>query len=301
MLGKETGKRLVVVVGPTASGKTATAIALAQHYKTEIISADSRQFYKELKIGTAAPTPEELAAARHHFVGHLSIHDYYNASRFENDAVRKIEELFTDHDVVVMTGGSGLYIDAVCNGIDELPDPSPELREELKQLFETEGIAPLQEMLLKHDPEYYQVVDLKNSKRLLRALEVSITAGKPYSSLRSRRTEPRNFETVLIGLYCERDILNKRIHDRVDAMLEQGLLEEAMQYYPVRHLNALNTVGYKELYEWKAGNVDFEQAVENIKTNTRRYAKRQMTWFRKNSNIRWVAYNNLDEALSLLL
>ena len=300
MSGKKTIKRLIVIAGPTASGKTATSIALARHYNTGIISADSRQFYRELKIGTAAPTPEELAAAKHHFIGHLSIYDYYNASQFEQDAIGTIEDIFTRHDVIIMTGGSGLYIDAVCNGIDDLPDPSPELRGELKLLFEQQGIDPLQEMLLKYDPEYYRIVDLNNSKRILRALEVSITAGKPYSLLRNKVPKKRSFEVTTIGLYCERDILNNRIHDRVDLMLKNGLLEEAMEYYPVKHLNALNTVGYKELYAWKDGIVDFAQAIEDIKTNTRRYAKRQMTWFRKNKDIQWVPYDDLNNIYRIL-
>ena len=275
------------MVGPTAIGKTSMAIRLAQHFDTEIVSADSRQFYKELKIGVAAPTDEEMAASTHHFIGHLSIHDYYNASRFEKDAIEKISSLFENHDVVVMTGGSGLYIDAVCNGIDELPDPTPELRTELKTLFQNEGITALQKLLQTLDPEYYSAVDTKNPARLLRALEVCLTAGLPYSTLRTQSSEKRPFTVIFIGLQCERALLNERIHRRVDAMLETGLLDEVEQLFPLRHLNALNTVGYKELFEWKEGKISFEQAVEDIKTNTRRYAKRQMTWFRKNPEIRW--------------
>lgn len=288
-------KKLIVIVGPTASGKTSTAIAVARRYQTEIISADSRQFFRELKIGTAAPTPEELEAAPHHFVGHLSIKDYYNASQFESDAIGKLKEIFSTRDVAVMTGGSGLYIDAVVSGIDELPDPTPELRENLKKIWREQGVEALQDLLLKHDPEFYRIVDLKNPKRLLRALEVSITAGKPYSDLRVRASEERFFETIFIGLECERTILNERIHRRVAQMLEAGLVEEAMRFFDARHLNALNTVGYKELYEWKEGKISFEQAVENIKTNTRRYAKRQMTWFRKNEATRWLPYDDLEE------
>ncbi|MDR0363757.1 MAG: tRNA (adenosine(37)-N6)-dimethylallyltransferase MiaA [Bacteroidales bacterium] len=287
-------KKLIVVLGPTASGKTATAIALARRYRTEIVSADSRQFYKELKIGTASPTIDELIAAPHHFIGHLSIYDYYNASRFESDAMEKLKDIFIKNDVAIMTGGSGLYIDAVINGIDELPDPTPELRRELKRLLETKGIGALQEKLLQYDPEYYQTVDLKNPKRLLRALEVSVTAGKPYSELRVKSTGKRFFEAVFVGLECERSILNDRICRRVDQMLDAGLAEEAMQFFHLRDLNALNTVGYKELYEWKDGKISFEQVVENIKTNTRRYAKRQMTWFRKNKAIKWFPHDQID-------
>jgi tRNA dimethylallyltransferase len=288
-------KYLVVVVGPTAIGKTALSIRLAQHYGAEIISADSRQFYKELKIGVAAPSDAELAAATHHFIGHLSIHDYYNASRFEKDALQKIEALFETHNIVVMTGGSGLYIDAVCNGIDDLPDPTPELRTELKTLFQKEGIESLQNLLQTHDPEYYNAVDTKNPARLLRALEVCITAGQPYSSLRTQKLEQRPFEVIFIGLHCERALLNERIHRRVDEMLTSGLLDEVERLFPMRHLNALNTVGYKELFAWKEGKISFEQAIEDIKTNTRRYAKRQMTWFRKNPNIRWFLPEQFDE------
>ena len=293
-------KHLVVVVGPTAIGKTAMAIRLAQHFHTEIISADSRQFYRELKIGVAAPSVEELAAAPHHFIGHLSIYDYYNAACFEKDALQKIQSLFEKHNIVVMTGGSGLYIGAVCNGIDELPDPTLELRAELKMLFQKEGIEALQKMLQSLDPEYYITVDAKNPARLLRALEVCITAGQPYSSLRAQMQEERPFKIILIGLHCERTLLNERIHRRVDTMIASGLLDEIEQFFPVRHLNALNTVGYKELFAWKEGKTSFEQAVEDIKTNTRRYAKRQMTWFRKNTGICWFLPEQWSEILRVI-
>ena len=292
-------KYLVVVVGPTAVGKTAMAIRLAQHYGTEIISADSRQFYKELKIGVAAPSDAELATATHHFIGHLSIYDYYNVSRFEKDALQKIQSLFENHDVVVMTGGSGLYIDAVCNGIDELPDPPPELRTELKTLLQKEGVEALQKLLQTHDPEYYRTVDTKNPARLLRALEICMTAGQPYSSLRAQKLEKRPFEVIYTGLHCERALLNERIHRRVDEMIAAGLLDEVEQLFPMRHLNALNTVGYKELFAWKEGKISFEQAVEDIKTNTRRYAKRQMTWFRKNIGIHWFLPTQWEEIIQL--
>jgi len=293
-------KYLVVVVGPTAIGKTSMAIRLAQHFHTEIISADSRQFYRELKIGVAAPSDAELAAAKHHFIGHLSIYDYYSAARFETDALQTIQSLFENHEIVVMTGGSGLYIDAVCNGIDELPDPTPELRTKLKMIFQKEGIETLQKMLQSLDPEYYLTVDNKNPVRLLRALEVCITSGKPYSSLRSQISDERPFKTIFIGLHCERALLNERIHRRVENMLSSGLLDEIEQFFPVRHLNALNTVGYKELFAWKEGKISFEQAVEDIKTNTRRYAKRQMTWFRKNADIHWFLTEEWDEILEVI-
>jgi tRNA dimethylallyltransferase len=293
-------KYLIVVVGPTAIGKTAMAIRLAQHYGTEIISADSRQFYKELKIGVAAPSDAEMAAVKHHFIGHLSIHDYYNAARFEKDAIQKIQSLFENHDVVVMTGGSGLYIDAINNGIDELPDPTPELRTELKTLLQKEGIEALQKLLQTHDPEYYRTVDAKNPARLLRALEICITTGLPYSSLRSQKLKKRPFKVIFIGLHCERALLNERIHRRVDAMIASGLLDEIEQFFPMRHLNALNTVGYKELFVWKEGKTSFEQAVEDIKTNTRRYAKRQMTWFKKNTDIRWFLPEQWEDIVKVI-
>ena len=293
-------KYLVIVVGPTAVGKTAMAVKLAQHYRTEIISADSRQFYKELKIGVAAPSEAELAAAVHHFIGHITIYDYYSVSRFEHDALQKIQSLFEHQDIVIMTGGSGLYIDAVCNGIDELPDPSPELRMELKTLFQEEGIEPLQKRLQTLDPEYYRVVDTKNPVRLLRALEVCITAKRPYSSLRAQKSAQRPFKTIFIGLHCERPLLNERIHRRTDEMITSGLLDEVEQFFPERHLNALNTVGYKELFAWKEGKISFEQAVEDIKTNTRRYAKRQMTWFRKNPNIQWFLSEQWAEIVKVI-
>jgi tRNA dimethylallyltransferase len=293
-------KYLVVVVGPTAIGKTAMAIRLAQHFRTEVISADSRQFYRELKIGVAAPSDAELAAAIHHFIGHLSIYDHYNAARFEKDAIQKIQLLFENHDIVVMTGGSGLYIDAVCNGIDELPDPTPELRTELKTLFQKEGIEALQKELQTLDSEYYLTVDTKNPARLLRALEVCITAGQPYSSLRTQMLEKRPFKTIFIGLHGERACLNEHIHRRVDKMIASGLLDEVEQFFPVHHLNALNTVGYKELFAWKERKISLEQAIEDIKTNTRRYAKRQMTWFRKNTDIHWFLPEQWDDIVRLI-
>jgi tRNA dimethylallyltransferase len=286
-MSSDKNKTLLVVVGPTAVGKTTMAIQLAQHYQTEIISADSRQFYKELKIGVASPETTDLALVKHHFVGHISIHDYYNASLFEMDAISTINRLFKKHNIVVMTGGSGLYIDAVCKGIDMLPDPTPELRQSLKELYNQQGISALQEMLQQLDNIYYQYVDLKNPSRLLRALEICITSGKPYSSFRNQSLQTRPFKIIYVGLYIERAVLNLRIEQRVKKMLASGLLEEVETLFSFRHLNALNTVGYKELFEWKKGHVSFENACENIETNTRRYAKRQMTWFKKNYDIQW--------------
>lgn len=289
MLSKNNNNTLIVIEGPTAVGKTTTAILLAKQFNTEIISADSRQFYKELKIGTAAPTQEELNEIPHHFVGNLSIHDYYNASRFENDVLQLLPKIFNKNNVVVMVGGSGLYIDAVCKGINDLPDIPKDFRESLKLQYQENGIEYLQNLLKQHDPEYYNQVDLNNYSRLLRALEVFFVSGKTFSELRAKPTQNRDFQIIEIGLALDRAVLNERIHQRVDSMLQNGLLDEVKEQFHNRHLNALNTVGYKELFEWMEEKTSFEQAIENIKTNTRRYAKRQMTWFRKNKQINWFS------------
>jgi tRNA dimethylallyltransferase len=278
---------LVVIAGPTAIGKTSVSIRVAQHFSTEIISADSRQLYKELKIGTACPSLEELRQVPHHFIGHLSINEEYNVSRFETDTLTLLGQLFGNHRLVIMTGGSGLYINAVCHGIDDLPDPDDATRGSLKQLFETGGIAALRNKLKKLDPDYYASADTDNPKRLLRALEVCLTTGKPYSSLRKNKPKPRNFRILKIGLAMDKEELYERINTRVDQMLKAGLEKEAKQLFPFRHLNALNTVGYKELFEYFDGKITREQAVTDIKTHSRRYAKRQMTWFRKDEEIRW--------------
>jgi tRNA dimethylallyltransferase len=278
---------LLVITGPTAVGKTALTIHLAQSLKTEILSADSRQFYREMRIGTARPGEKELSLVPHHFIGHISIHDEYNVSRFETDALNLLEQLFMNHQVVIMTGGSGLYINAVCHGIDDLPDPDNSLREELKSVFASEGIEPLRSRLRILDPQYYNKVDLANPKRLLRALEVCIITGMPYSGFRKMKPKIRDFEIIRIGLTRGKVELNRRINDRVDRMMEEGLLEEVKSLIPFRHLNALNTVGYKELFEFFDGIISLDSAVENIKTHSRRYAKRQMTWFRRDRAINW--------------
>lgn len=279
---------LVVIAGPTASGKTALAIQLAQQFQTEILSCDSRQFYRELNIGTAKPTPEELAAAPHHFIGHLSIFEPYNVSRFETDALELLSALFRKHPVVIMVGGSGLYIDAVCKGIDTLPDPDPEIRAELKTILEGDGIEALRHELRTFDPEYARTADLANPARLIRALEVFRTTGIPYSSLRKNQSRERPFRILKICLDLPREILNQRINQRVDEMITAGLLDEARALYPNHHLNALNTVGYKELFAHLDGLTDLPTAIEKIKTNTRRYAKRQVTWFRRDGGYQWI-------------
>lgn len=288
-------KTVYFVVGPTAVGKTSFAIQLAKHLDAEIISADSRQFYREMNIGTATPSAEELRQVKHHFIANLSIHQAYNVSSFEQDALALLEELFQSNDSVVVVGGSGLYLDALAYGIDDLPDASEELRMDLKRLYDNEGIEALQTQLEKLDPVFYKQIDKQNPKRLLRALEVCLTTGKPYSDLRIGEKKKRDFEIRWIGLEQERAVLNERINLRVDLMLEAGLLEEVKQLYPHKALNALNTVGYKEFFLWLDGEESFDWAVEKVKTNSRRYAKRQMTWFRKNEDIQWFKVSDFPE------
>ncbi|MFH1297822.1 MAG: tRNA (adenosine(37)-N6)-dimethylallyltransferase MiaA [Bacteroidota bacterium] len=278
---------LVVVTGPTAIGKTRLAIALAKTFSTEIISCDSRQFYQELNIGVARPSVAELGAIPHHMIGFLSVRDSYNAYRYENDVLGLCRTLFQSTNRIVMAGGSGLYIYAVTHGIDELPDPDPTVRFELKEKLRTEGIEALQLQLKKVDPAYFQVVDKDNPKRLLRALEVCLTTDRPYSSLRTGQPVQRFFRTIRIGLMTDREKLYERINRRVDQMIENGLLDEVQSLLPYKDLNALNTVGYKELFAYLEGHYSFEDAVEKIKIHTRRYAKRQLTWFKKDPDIRW--------------
>jgi tRNA dimethylallyltransferase len=279
--------KLIVIEGPTGVGKTAYAIDLAKQLETEIISADSRQFYKELNIGVARPSLEELAAAKHHFIAHIGIEEYYSVSRFETDVLALLETLFQSHESVVMVGGSGLYVNAVCNGIDELPDPDNELREDINKMYETQGIETLRSQLKILDPVFYNQIDLANHKRLRRALEVCLQTGKPYSELRTNTKKSRNFDIERIALNRDKNELNDRINRRVDIMIQDGLLNEAQNLYPFKHLNALNTVGYKELFQHFNGEISLEQAITDIKTHSRRYAKRQLTWLRAQDNVTW--------------
>ena len=288
-------KHVYIVAGPTAVGKTRFAIELAQHLQTEIISADSRQFYKEMKIGTAVPSSSELTAVSHHFIQHLSIHDTYNVYKYESDVLVKLEELFEKNDSVVVVGGSGLYLNALAYGIDELPDPSDETRAFLYEIQEKDGIEGLRILLKKFDPEFYDEVDLQNPNRIKRALEVCLTTGKKFSEQRLGQKKQRSFQIHWIGLEQDRDILYQRINLRVDLMIKEGLLEEVKKLEHLQHLNALNTVGYREFYEWLKGEQTYEWAVEKVKTNSRRYAKRQMTWFRKNGDIQWLNVDDLGE------
>ena len=287
-------KHLIVLAGPTASGKTATAIKLAKALDAEIISADSRQFYKELSIGTAAPTAEELSQVKHHFVHNLSIEDKYDVADYEKDVLSFLKQYFNTKNVAIMTGGSGLFIDAVCNGLDEMPDISEEVRDRVSKMLETDGIEALQKEVEKVDNEYYQVVDRQNPRRLQRALEVYYQTGKPYSTFRQRNVAKRDFEITKLAILWDRDKLIERINQRVDMMMQQGLLDEVKSVYQKRHLNSLNTVGYKELFDYLDGKCTLEQAVEQIKINTRQYAKRQMTWLRKNGDYQWFTIDEVD-------
>ncbi|GAA4325795.1 tRNA (adenosine(37)-N6)-dimethylallyltransferase MiaA [Pontixanthobacter gangjinensis] len=283
---------LVNILGPTAIGKTSLSIKVARHFNTEIISADSRQFYKEMKIGTAVPENFELEQAPHHFIQHISVEDNYSVGDFEREAMARLEQLFESHELVVMVGGSGLYVKAVTEGLDDFPEVDPEIRPRLNRHLEEEGIDWLQQRLFALDPEYYKTADVQNPHRLIRALEICISTGKPFSTFLNKEKEKRNFKTVSIGLTADREKIYERINRRVDIMMENGLLEEAKALYPKRQLNALNTVGYKELFRYFDGEWDLETAVAEIKKNSRRFAKRQLTWFRKDENIKWFAYDD---------
>ena len=291
---------LIVVAGPTAVGKTAFCIDLAKRLQTEIISADSRQFYRETVIGTAAPTAEEMDGIAHHFVGHLSIHDYYNVSMYEQEAIAICNQLFEKYPYIILSGGSGLYLDAVCEGIDDLPDVDTHLRNNLQQQWEAEGIEPLLNQLFALDEDYYHIVDKKNPKRVLRALEVCMQTGKTYTSLRLQSQKERNFNVLKLCLTLPRQPLCERINHRTDVMMQNGFLHEAEQLYPQKHLNALNTVGYKELFAYIEGKTSLDFAVEKIKTNTRRYAKRQMTWFNKKGDYRFFEPSQLEQIMKLI-
>jgi tRNA dimethylallyltransferase len=292
---------LISVVGPTAIGKTSLSLKLAEHFNTKIISADSRQFYKEMKIGTAAPTPEELARIKHYFIHHKSIEDNYNVGAFERDALQCLKLLFKSHNVVIMVGGSGLYVDAVVKGLDDFPDVDPSIRKELNKELKTTGIESLQQQLKDLDEKTYQNIELENPHRIIRALEICIGSKKPYSSFLNQKKAKRPFQTITIGLKAERDIIYNRINQRVDKMMEDGLLDEVKNLQQYQHLNALNTVGYKELFNYLNGEWTLNFAVSEIKKNSRRFAKRQLTWFRKDPSILWFNYqNSFDKIINQL-
>jgi tRNA dimethylallyltransferase len=293
-------KALVVIAGPTAVGKSHTAVELAKYLQTEIISCDSRQIYRELSIGTAVPDISELAGIRHHFLQNKSIHQYYNASMFENEVLELLDDLFRNKNIVIMAGGSGLYIDAVCKGIDDLPSVDDEIRQKLKNKYQNEGLESLRTMLKKLDPEYYKTVDLRNIKRILKALEVTLMTGKAYSSLLTGTAKERPFEIIKIGLDIRRELLYERIDSRVDQMMMHGLTNEAKRYFEFRHLNALNTVGYKEIFMYLEGTITLEEAVDLIKRNTRKYARRQLTWFRRYDDIKWFDPSETTEIIKYI-
>lgn len=293
-------KYLVVIAGPTASGKTATAIKVAKALGTEIISADSRQFYKELPIGTAAPTKDEQSEVNHHMIHNLNVEDKYDVADYEQDVLNLLKQLFVNHDAVVLTGGSGLFIDAVCKGLDSIPDISEEVRNKVDELYKKGGLIALQNEVERLDPEYYSIVDKYNPRRLQRAVEVCYQTGLTYSSFRKNTVKQRDFKIIKVALLWERSELINRINKRVEIMVNEGLVEEAKSMYPKRHLNSLNTVGYKEVFEYFDGKVSLNEAIENIKINTRQYAKRQMTWLRKNNDYKWFTIDELDEMLNYI-
>ncbi len=283
---------LICVVGPTAIGKTTLGIKIAQHFSTEIISADSRQFFKEMTLGTAVPSAEELASVPHHFIQNRSIFDAYNVGDFEKDALSTLKKLFKKNDVVVLVGGSGLYVDTVVKGLDTFPKVSENIRLQLNKEFEEDGLASLQQELKEKDPTYFKKVDIQNHHRVIRALEIIRGTGKPFSSFLNRGAAQRDFNTLYIGLTAERALVYNRINERVDIMIENGLLEEAKNLYAHKELNALQTVGYRELFQFFDGVISKEEAISEIKKNTRRFAKRQGTWFKKNEEIAWFDYNS---------
>lgn len=280
-------KTLIILLGPTGVGKTDLSLQIAKSFKTVIISADSRQIYRQIPIGTAAPSLKDRQKVTHYFVDELDLTEYYSASQFEQDVMTKLNDLFQTHDTVVLTGGSMMYIDAVCNGIDDIPTIDGKLRDELKNRYDTEGIEPIREQLRLLDPVFYRQVDLDNHKRVIHALEICLMSGKPYSSLRTNTKKERPFRILKVGLNRDRDELYERINLRVDKMMEQGLLEEARAVYPLRHLNSLNTVGYKELFQYFDGEADLEFAIDKIKQNSRIYSRKQMTWFKRDKDIHW--------------
>jgi len=295
-------KTLIIIAGPTAIGKTSAAIHLAQKLNTVILSADSRQFYREMAIGTAKPTPEELSQAKHYFINSHSVTENFTAHDFEQQALILLDNLFQTHNVVIMVGGSGLFIRAITDGFDDIPDVGPEIRERLNKEFEQSGIEPLQEKLKTADPDYYAIVDKSNPQRIIRALEVFESTGRPFSSFRTSKRSKRPFEILALGLDMPREQLYDRINERVDLMISQGLVDEVRSLLPYRYVNALNTVGYSEIFDYLDGKIDMQTAIAAIKQNTRRFAKRQLTWFRKDKAIHWFTadgslYENLDKFL----
>ena len=289
---------LIVLIGPTGVGKTELSLSIAEHFGTCIVSSDSRQLYADLKIGTAAPTPEQLARVKHHFVGTLQLTDYYSAAQYETEVMSKLEELFQQNNVVVLTGGSMMYVDAICKGIDDIPTVDNETRELMMRRYEEEGLEKLCAELKLLDPEYYQIVDLKNPKRVVHALEICYMTGKTYTSFRTQSTKERPFRIIKIGLTRDREELYERINRRVDEMMKEGLLEEAKSVYEYKHLNSLNTVGYKEIFQYLDGEWTLDFAIEKIKQNSRIYSRKQMTWFKRDKDITWFHPDQQKEIMN---
>lgn len=289
---------LIVLLGPTGVGKTELSLRIAEHFNSPVISADSRQLYKDLVIGTAAPTALQLQRVKHYCVGTLELTDYYNASRFEEHVISLLKELHRTHPAVVMSGGSMMYIDAVCKGIDDLPTVSPELRKELTELYEREGLDPIRAQLKMLDPVHYNEVDLKNYKRVIHALEICLMTGKTYSELRTNPQKERPFKIIKIGLTRNREELYERINQRVMCMIEDGLLDEARRVYPYKHLNSLNTVGYKEMFKYLDGEWTLDFAIEKVKQNSRIYSRKQMTWFKRDTEISWFHPDEEDKIIA---
>ena len=293
-------KNLLVIIGPTGVGKTELSLRIAENFGTEIVSADSRQLYANLKIGTAAPTPEELQRVPHHFIGTLQLTDYYSAAQYEEDALKLLDHLFQTKDVVILTGGSMMYVDAVCKGIDDIPTVDEETRKTLLERYEKEGLEQLCAELKLLDPDYYKIVDLKNHKRVIHALEICYMTGRTYTSFRTQQKKQRPFRILKIGLTRDREELYDRINRRVDQMMEEGLLEEVRSVLPYRHLNSLNTVGYKELFKYLDGEWELSFAIDKIKQNSRIYSRKQMTWFKRDEEIQWFHPEQETEILAYL-
>ena len=291
---------LIVLIGPTGVGKTELSLRLAEHFHTSIVSADSRQIYADLKIGTAAPTTEQMKRVPHYLVGTLKLTDYYSAARYEEEAMTILERLFQEHEVVILTGGSMMYVDAICKGIDDIPTVDTETREMMLQRYEAEGLENLCSELKLLDPEYYKIVDLKNPKRVIHALEICYMTGKTYTSFRTQKRKERPFRIIKIGLTRDRAELYNRINHRVDVMMEEGLLEEVRNVYPYRPLNSLNTVGYKEIFNYLDGTWELPFAIEKIKQNSRIYSRKQMTWFKRDEEIQWFHPDQEKEIMQVL-
>ncbi len=293
-------KKLIVITGPTGVGKTDIAIRLAKEYHAEIISADSRQIYRDIPIGTAMATKEQQREVPHHFVGIFNLDEYYSAAQFETDVMDLLPQLFEKSDYAVMCGGSMMYVDAVCKGIDDIPTINDDIRKKVQEIFETKGFDFLKAELQRLDPIYYEQVDLNNHKRVIHAVEICLQSGKKYSDLRKNEIKQRPFQIIKIGLNLPREQLFERINQRVLNMVKEGLIDEAKRFYPQRHLNSLNTVGYKELFAWMNGDMDYETAIARIQKNTRVYAKKQLTWYKKDTDIKWFEPTAYDEILSYI-